>query len=213
MNDSIHDPMRETPHPDGWTVSGLRANLEAHGFTVHFFPTAQDAADYLDSVLDGCTIGMGGSKTLEALGVYERLSEHNQVFWHWKHPGEDLPAAQAQVYLSSANAISATGEIVNIDGKGNRIAAYSGPKDAVYFIAGTNKVVPDLAQAIFRARNVAAPLNARRLRRKTPCALQELKCYDCHSPDRICHELSVLWGQLSQTDVCHVVLIDEPVGY
>ena len=94
------------------------------------------------------------------------------------------------------------------------ISAASSAKEAVYFIAGANKIAPDYDQALWRARNVASPLNARRLNRKTPCAQgKELKCYDCQSPERICNGLSVLWRKLSGTKTCTVVLVKEDLGY
>ena len=100
------------------------------------------------------------------------------------------------------------------DGSGNRISAASSAKEAAYFIAGANKIAPDFDRALWRARNVAAPLNARRLNRKTPCAQgEEVRCYDCKSPERICNGLSVLWRKLGGTKVCEVVLVKEELGY
>ncbi len=196
-------------------LSKLQKNLEARGFGFRLFETAGEAADYLTKTLHGRTIGFGGSMTLERLGLYERLSPDNQVFWHWKSPGPETlqAAADAQVYLTSVNAIAETGELLNIDGSGNRISAASSAKEAVYFIAGINKVAPDYEQALWRARNVAAPLNARRLNRKTPCATGELKCHDCKSPERICNGLSVLWRKLGGVQTCEVLLIREDLGY
>lgn len=194
----------------------LIQNLEAKGFSVQFFDTAAQAADYLTQAIHGKTVGFGGSMTLDKLGLYERLSADNQCFWHWKVPGPETlaAAANAQVYLTSVNAIAETGELINIDGTGNRISAASSAKEAVYFVAGTNKVAPDYDQALWRARNIASPLNARRLGRKTPCAMkEEMKCYDCKSPERICNGLSVLWRKLGGAGLCEVVLIREELGY
>lgn len=196
-------------------LEALQKNLEDRGFTYLYFPTAQEAADYLVDTLHGKTIGIGGSMTLEAMGVYERLQADNQVYWHAKVPGPETlsQAAAAQVYLSSVNGIAQTGELINIDGTGNRISAATSAKEAVYYIAGVNKVAETFDKALWRARNVASPLNARRLGRKTPCALKELKCYDCKSPERICRELNVLWRKLNGTENCYVVLIGEEIGY
>lgn len=196
-------------------LNNLQKNLEARGFQFRLFDTAGEAAAYLAETLHGKTIGFGGSMTLDRLGVYDSLSRDNQVFWHWKTPGPETlrAAADAQVYLTSVNAIAETGELINIDGSGNRISAASSAKEAVYFIAGINKVAPDYDQALWRARNVAAPLNARRLKRKTPCVTGELKCYNCKSPERICNGLSVLWRKLSGAQTCQVILIREDLGY
>ena len=166
----------------------LIRNLEARGYAVRLFDTGAQAADWLAETIRGKTVGFGGSMTLDRLGLYERLSADNQCFWHWKTPGPETvaAAAAAQVYLTSVNALAETGELINIDGAGNRISAATSAKEAVYYVVGANKVAPDFEKALWRARNVAAPLNARRLNRKTPCAqVEEFKCYDCKSPERI----------------------------
>ena len=169
-------------------IEKLRKNLESHGFTSSLFATKQEAADYLCQALTDTTIGIGGSMTVETMGLYERLSENNQVFWHWKQEKTQAlaGAAAADVYLCSVNGVAETGELVNIDGTGNRLAASVYGKKKVYLIVGTNKVVPTLEDAIFRARNIAAPLNTRRFGFSTPCAVgEEMKCYDCSHPQRI----------------------------
>lgn len=123
-------------------------------------------------------------------------------------------SAQAQVYLTSANGVAETGEIINIDGTGNRIAAAQYGREKVYIIIGVNKIAPDFESALWRARNIAAPLNAKRLDRKTPCALSsEMKCYDCDSPERICRGLSVFYRKLNGVKDCEVVIINEELGY
>ena len=150
----------------------LRA-LRENGFDARWFATAAEAADALCAELKGKTIGIGGSVTVEQLGVYDRLSRENTVYWHWCQPAAEAirQAEQSQVYLLSANAVSETGALVNIDGTGNRIAASLHGRERVIFLVGVNKLTPTLEDAIDRARNVAAPLNARRLARKTPYAL------------------------------------------
>ena len=194
----------------------VTSNLEARGFAVVLCDTAAQAADYLAGAIHGKTVGFGGSMTLDRLGLFQRLSADNQCFWHWKTPGPETVAAAAasQVYVTSVNALAETGELINIDGGGNRISAAASAKEAVYYVVGRNKLAPDFEQALWRARNVASPLNARRLNRKTPCAQgKELKCYDCQSPERICNGLSVLWRKLSGTKTCTVVLVKEDLGY
>ena len=154
--------------------------------------------------------------TLQELGLFEKLSANNTVFWHWKQsPAEAREkAASAQVYMTSANAISETGEIVNIDGTGNRVAAMLYGHEALYIIAGTNKLAPDLPSAMERARNIAAPLNARRLSCKTPCALSEpMRCHDCNSPSRICNGFVTLARPCGGIGKTHVILIEENLGY
>lgn len=197
-------------------IQKLRENLEKAGYTVSCYDTAEQAAQALCEQIRGKTVGMGGSKTLEALGLFERLLPNNQVFWHWKQPADEARAnaAASQVYLTSANGVAETGEIVNIDGTGNRLAATLFGREKVYFIIGVNKITPDLHSAIDRARNIAAPLNARRFQTKTPCVMgQELKCYDCSSPERICKGMTVLWRKMGGVNECEVVIINEELGY
>ena len=188
-------------------------NLTAHGFSVRVFRTAQDAANAISQELSGKTVGFGGSVTLEQMQLFETLQKNNTVYWHWKQtPAQALENARsAQVYLTSANAISETGEIVNIDGTGNRVAATLYGPQKLYLIAGRNKLAPTLQDAVWRARNIAAPLNARRLNKKTPCTVGEPKCHDCRSRDRICNALEVLWGPMNRMET-EIVLIDGDYG-
>ena len=172
----------------------VQANLEARGYTVRTFATAAEAADYLDGAIDGKTVGFGGSATLDALGIYDRLESHNTVIWHWKQPADEArkAAMQTQVYLTSANALAETGEIVNIDGTGNRVSATLFGHEKVIFVIGRNKLAATYEMAVDRARNVAAPQRARQLGKKTPCAVKLDRCYDCKSPERICRGLSLI---------------------
>lgn len=189
----------------------VRKNLEERGFQTSCFATAKEAADYLDAQIDGATVGIGGSMTIQAMGLSERLSKHNEVIWHWEG-GELRRAMLADVYLTSVNGLAETGEIVNIDGNCNRVAASMfGPK-RVYYVVGINKIVPDFEKALWRARNVAAPKNAQRLGKKTPCAVKADRCYDCKSPERICRGLSVLWRKPTGFEQAEVVLIEEELG-
>jgi len=190
-------------------------NLRARGFDASFFKSGGEAVDYLSKELSGETVGFGGSVTLESLGLFETLSKTNTVFWHWKQNRDEAlaGAAAASVYLTSANAVAESGEIINIDGSGNRVVNSLYGKNKVYIIIGSNKIEESFDRALWRARNIAAPLNARRLNRDTPCVKGELKCYDCKSPDRICRGLVVLWNKMFGTDKAEVVIIDEKLGY
>lgn len=190
-------------------------SLRGRGFAVRRFDTGEQAAQYLEQTLHGCTIGFGGSRTAEQLGLFERLGHSNTVFWHWKQDFDAActGAAGARVYITSANALAETGELVNIDGYGNRVSATAYGPERVIFVIGKNKLAPDLEQAIRRARNVAAPLNARRLHKNTPCAAGPLRCYDCRSPERCCRALMVLWGRPTAIGEAEVLLIDEELGF
>ena len=194
--------------------SAVEHNLRARGFSVRTFSGAAEASAYLNEAIDGQTVGFGGSVTLDAMGLFESLGRHNTVAWHWKQEaaGALKAAAEAQVYVASANALAETGEIVNIDGVGNRVAGMLYGHRKVYLVVGRNKLAKDYDAAVWRARNVAAPKNAQRLKRRTPCAQAGDRCYDCKGPDRICRGLVVLWAPMSGVET-EVVLIDEDLGY
>lgn len=193
-------------------LSIIRRNLEKCHFTVSVFPDRAGAASHLEAMLQGETIGFGGSVTLRDMNLYERLGKNNTVLWHWIDPAVRDRYAEFTTYLSSVNAISETGELVNIDGTGNRIAStLYGPKK-VFFIVGRNKICRDLPSAIERARDIAAPLNAKRLGFKTPCAIDG-KCHDCDSPSRICGVLSIHMRPMLHAEHTEVVLIDEDIGF
>ena len=187
-------------------------NLELRGFGVKHFASAQEAADYLTGAIKNCSVGIGGSQTIDALGIYDTLKESCEVYWHWKTPGVQAQAASTDVYLSSANAITADGQILNIDGRGNRLAAMVyGIGKTVYIVAGTNKICPDFESAVFRARNTAAVQNCKRFPAKTPCKIDD-KCHDCRSPERVCNAMLVLWGPMMDMGKVEIVLIDEELG-
>ncbi len=190
-------------------------NLEGRGFRIHRFATGAEAADYLVQTLNGTSIGIGGSVTIDTLGVYDRLCESNEVFWHWKDraPETRARAGKAEAYLCSANGVSETGEIVNIDGCGNRVAGTIYGPERVFLVVGKNKIAPDLNGAIDRARNIAAPLNARRLNRHTPCAVGESRCHDCRSREKVCGVMTVFFMPTTSMKEFHVLLVDETLGY
>ena len=114
--------------------------------------------------------------------------------------------------FSSVNGLAETGEIINIDGTGNRVAAIFYGHKKVYLVVGKNKIAPDYEKALWRARNIASPRNAKRLGVNTPCAVNADKCYDCKSPQRICRGLLVLWEKPMASDI-EILLINEDLGY
>lgn len=196
--------------------SRVKQNLEARGFRVSVFATAAEAADYLDSAIDNTSVGFGGSVTLEQMGLYERLERHDRVNWHWRPTVDGADALQAAMtaehYITSVNGLAETGELINIDGTGNRVASTLYGHKKVWFVVGRNKLAPTYEEALWRARNIAAPKNAQRLKRKTPCAVKADHCYDCKSPERICRGLVVLWEAIGSMEM-EVVLVDEALGY
>ena len=196
-------------------IEKLKQNLLREGFQVSCFETAQEACAYLNGAIDGVSVGFGGSQTVRDMGLYEQLSAHNRCYWHWDPATQGIPAeaTNADVYISSLNGVSEDGELINIDGRGNRVASTLFGHKKVYFIIGVNKIAPDYDAALWRARNVASPKNARRLGKKTPCAVRGDKCYDCKSPERICRALAVLWERPTGIGRAEVVLVNEPLGY
>ena len=196
-------------------IEKLKQNLLREGFQVSCFETAQEACAYLNGAIDGVSVGFGGSQTVRDMGLYEQLSAHNRCYWHWDPATQGIPAeaTNADVYISSLNGVSEDGELINIDGTGNRVASTIFGHEEVYFLVGSNKIAPDYDAALWRARNIASPKNAQRLGKKTPCAVRGDKCYDCKSPERICRALAVLWEKPTGIGRAEVVLIDEPLGY
>ena len=196
----------------------LKDVLEQKGYIVSEFENKELAASYMNRKIDGKTVGLGGSVTLCQMNLFDTLSEHNIVYWHDERPSDmsvmetRTAASRAEIYISSVNAIAETGEIVNIDNTGNRVAAISYGPTKIYLVVGANKVTTNLEDAIYRARNVAAPLNARRLKKKTPCAIKGDKCYNCNSPERICRNLSVLWDKPTGAEY-EVIFIQDELGY
>lgn len=194
----------------------LEKNLKARGIECYCAATAEDAVQHVAEQVQNTSVGIGGSKTVEALGLYEKLAENNQVHWHWKDGATAevyRSAAESEVYLSSANAIAETGEIVNIDGKGNRVAAQSyAVGKRLFILAGKNKVCPDLASAMERARTVAAPINMQRFPGNRPCMGTE-QCMDCRSQDRGCCTMQIMMYKPMGSKKVEVILIDEELGY
>lgn len=191
--------------------------LKELGYQVTVFDTKEQAADYLCGQIKDVTVAFGGSSSLQEMGLYERLKDTNKVLWHWK-PAESqtkgevrMLAREADVYLSSVNGLAETGEIINIDGAGNRVASTIFGHKKVYFVIGKNKLAEDYDRALWRARNIAAPKNAQRLGMNTPCAVKGDRCYNCSSPDRICKVLTVFWGAPMGAQ-CEVVLVKEDLG-
>ena len=192
----------------------LQETLTRAGFSVHTFPTGQAAKDWLAAQWSGKTIGLGGSMTLEDLGLYEALSQGNTVYWHWRTPGTATlaQAAQAQVYLSSVNAVAETGELINIDGTGNRVASMIfGPKN-VALIIGKNKFAETMDECMDRIKAVACAKNAQRLGLSTPCAVAG-RCTDCFSKERICSVTTIIEAKPGAISEMHLILVDEVLGY
>ncbi len=192
----------------------IRKNFEKHGFTTQLFTTKEEASDYLSNKIQGRTIGFGGSVTLQEMKLDEALQQKNVVIWHNKVPSLEVRnlARYASVYITSANAVTESGEIVNIDGTGNRVAMTSFGPEICYYVIGKNKITKNIEQAIYRSKNIASPLNAKRVGAKTPCAINGDKCYDCNSTERICRITTIIERPPLGMN-CEIIFVDEELGY
>jgi L-lactate utilization protein LutB len=198
----------------------LVKNLNRRNMEAHYCPTVEDAvAKVQELIADGSSVTWGGSMTVRDMGIPQALKQRGTLNVLDRDVVEDpeekqqmyLRAFSADVYLSSANAISEDGVIVNIDGNGNRVAAITwGPKKVI-FIIGLNKVAQTVEAAIARARSIASPINAQRFDIKTPCHVDGV-CHNCNSPESICSYTHLLRN--SRTQGRHiVVLVGEDLGY
>ncbi len=199
-----------------FTMDKVIKALEKNGFTASIFKNAQDAKEkLLNEIAIGESVGIGGSMTILDMGVYEELMERgNDTYWHWK--AEDKKAAleyatTSDVYLTSSNALTEDGKLVNKDGTGNRVASMIFGHKKVFVIVGKNKVCKDVDAAFKRIETIAAPLNAKRLNLTTPCVYTGV-CSDCDSKDRICKAETILSKNPNGTSI-HVYIIDEDMGY
>lgn len=168
----------------------------------------------LELIEENSTISMGGCMSAHEIGLVQALQEGNYQYLDRSkmEPREGLLAAyDSDVFLSSANAMTSDGILVNIDGNSNRVSCIAqGPKKVI-FIVGMNKVCDDFDSAMKRARNVAAPINAQRFEVNPPCK-ETGKCFDCKSPDTICCQF-LITRYSRHTDRIHVILVNDTIGY
>lgn len=186
----------------------------------YYCATSADAINKLLALIPkGSSISWGGSMTIRDMGLTDALHKAGTFTLYDRDLAESPEEVQAvyrqtfgaDFYISSANAMSEQGDIVNIDGNGNRVAAIAwGPKK-VFFVVGINKIAKDLDAAIKRARGTAAPINTVRLNRETPCTLDGV-CHDCHSPNSICNQIHIIRNSYDNGRFC-VVIVDEELGY
>jgi L-lactate utilization protein LutB len=194
-------------------------NLQRRHIEGYYCPTAEEAVKKVSELIaDGSSVTWGGTMTVRDLGIPEVLKsrgtlqvlDRDLVTTAEEKQDMYLRAFSADVYLSSANAISEDGVIVNIDGNGNRVAAITwGPKKVI-FVIGMNKVAQTVEAALARARSTASPINAARFDIKTPCQTDGT-CHNCNSTDSICNYIHFLRNSPKGRHV--VVLVGENLGY
>jgi hypothetical protein len=214
------DPVR------GWFAEdrGRRAAeaLKKRDFNAHYVETQDKAREMiLKEVPPGAVVGVGGSVTIREMKILEDLrARGHKVLDHWGIPHsareESFQMRRAQqvcdVFLTSSNAVTLDGQLVNTDGSGNRVNAMTfGPKKAIV-VAGVNKIVANLEGALRRIKEIAVPLNCRRLNYSPPC-IQAGKCVDCRSPQRVCRITTIIeWKPPFFADYL-VILVGENLGY
>ena len=194
-------------------------NLKRRHIEGFYCATAEEAVKRVsDLIADGSSVTWGGTMTVRDLGIPQYLKDRGTLEVLDRDLAETpeekqsvyLKAFSADVYLSSANAISEDGVIVNIDGNGNRVAAITwGPKKVI-FVIGLNKVAQNVEAALARARSTASPINAARFNIKTPCHTDGV-CHNCNSPECICNYVHFLRNSPQGRHV--VVLVGETLGY
>lgn len=200
-------------------IAKTMKNLEKNNMKPFFVETKEETlAKILDLIPENATIGFGGSETLKQVGVFAALEKKKYTLLDWgnaksREQGMEMRKQSlfADIYLSSSNAITQDGKLVNMDGTGNRVSAITfGPKKVI-IVAGKNKIVENEEKAVERIRNIAAPITAKRLGKKTPCVLTG-KCMDCTSKDRICCTKVVHSWQKAPERI-NVIIVDEDLGY
>jgi len=193
-------------------------SLNAKRFMAQFTATKEEALQAILALIkDTDTVGMGGSATIEELNLKSELEKRGNIIYN--HQGLAQEEARivrckeltADVFLASTNAVTLDGELINVDGAGNRVAAMSfGPK-MVIVVVGANKIVKDEEAGRKRIKLQAAPMNATRLSCKTPCVTTGI-CTECNSPERICMITSII-HMAPRGSVFHIIVVGENLGY
>jgi len=190
--------------------------LGSRNMTGYYASSAEEAKKIaLDLIPEGSTVTMGGGMSVHEIGLVDALKNGNYNFLD-RDQAEDkraamLAAYDADFFLSSCNAITEDGILINIDGNANRVSAIAqGPKKVI-FIVGMNKVCSDVDGGMKRARNVAAPINAQRFGLDTPCT-KTGSCFNCKSPDTICCQFLVTRFS-RHADRIHVILVNDSLGF
>ena len=190
--------------------------LKSRNMTGYYAATKEDAKRIaLDVIKEGSSVSMGGAMSAHEIGLVEALKNGDYQFID-RDQEEDKRAAMLKAYdadwfLSSANAMTEDGILVNIDGNSNRVSAIAQGPHKVLFIVGMNKICDDLDGAMKRARNVAAPINAQRFGLSTPCASKGA-CFDCKSPDTICCQFLITRFSRHEGRI-HVILVNDNLGF
>ena len=200
-------------------VQNVIQSLERNHITGLYVKSKEEALEKVRSLIpEGSKVGYGGSLSLDQIGIKDLLRAGNYRLIDHAEAGfseEEMDTLQkesfsADVFLSSTNALTKDGKLVNIDGNGNRVAALIFGPRKVIIVAGTNKIVPDVETALDRIKNYVTPIHGRRRNRPVPCA-KTGKCVDCHVPLRSCNAIVTIENQ-RQTDRMTVIIVGEELG-
>ena len=201
-------------------AESLCKKLNHRGYQTQFCADADAAVQaVLQLIPDQASIGIPGSVTIRQLGLMEKLvARGNTVFQHWDPELKPecknqrlLDANGADWFLTGSNAITLSGDLVNIDGTGNRVAAMAWAPGKILYVIGMNKICHDLETAIQRVRDVATPPNCVRLNIQTPCAKLG-HCANCDVPQRVCRVLTIIERPPLGRE-CHILLVGANLGY
>lgn len=199
------------------TIRETILNLSEKGYVVNYFEEIEEAkSEILKKINVDEDVGIGGSMTIYNMNLHkDLLNRGNKVYWHWlvdKEKRNDIRdlSKNTKVYLTSTNALTKDGKLVNIDGVGNRVASMIYGHRKVYVILGVNKIVENLDSAIERIKKVSCPKNAERLRLNTPCRKGE--CTDCKSKDRMCNVTVIIDNKPMNSDI-EIIIINKELGF
>ena len=192
--------------------------LEKNGFKASFAADAQSATKkMLAEIPDGSTVGIGGSITLHQIGFLQEIKKHHVQVVDPKGPGMKEKHFElsrqlftCDYFISGTNAVTEEGQLYNVDATGNRVGPMIFGPGKTIIVCGVNKIVKDMAEARSRVWNRAAPMNARRKGKKTPCAETGV-CSDCNAPERICNIAVELVKKPRKSDI-HVIFVGETLG-
>lgn len=192
--------------------------IEKRNMCGYYCATKEDCAELVLSLIkEGTTVTWGGSMSLKDCAIPEKLAQRGDCTVLDRADYADrmqeyyIKAFTADYYLMGTNAITLDGELMNIDGNGNRVASLIFGPEKVIVLAGMNKVVYDIDEAYMRVRNMASPPNTIRLNKNTPCAATG-RCGDCMSPDCICNQI-VVTRRSREKERIHVILVGESIGF
>lgn len=201
-------------------ASKVIAQLEKRNMKGYYVKTADEAVTLVNSLINkNDTVSFGGSMTLKDTGILDDLRAREDITLLDRDAAKNQDEVEdifrksfsADAYLMSTNAISEDGQLVNIDGNGNRVAALIFGPQKVIIVCGLNKVSPSMDAAMLRARTYASPLNTMRLERNTPC-VNTGDCHNCFSEESICNQF-VITRRSGKPNRIHVILLDGEWGY